>query len=145
MSKSFELFSVAFARTSQQHVRTTFSVQQVKRFLSKTQIWEESYNRSDDVLFRLNTILDKASRAEDVQMSGQQSPLSERSYLVMEIAYYRSASVRMLGQYHPDAALFKKKFQRIWKVGCIVIHPNASATVRVPPRGNRLRIDLGLM
>jgi hypothetical protein len=51
VSRSFELFSVASVRTSKQHVRTPFSVRQVKRFLSKTHIWEDSCNRPDDVVF----------------------------------------------------------------------------------------------
>jgi hypothetical protein len=47
VSKSFELFKVAFVRTSQQHIRTPFSVRQVKGFPSQTQIWEDSCNRLD--------------------------------------------------------------------------------------------------
>jgi hypothetical protein len=35
VSRSFKLFKVTFVRTSQQHVRTPFSVQKVKRFPSQ--------------------------------------------------------------------------------------------------------------
>jgi hypothetical protein len=70
------------------------------------------------VVFRLDAILDKASRADDVQPSG-------RSNLIMKIACSRSATVRTLGQHRQDAALFKKEFQGIWKVGCTVIRQNA--------------------
>jgi len=42
VSKSFELLLVPF-------VQTPFSVRQVKRFLSKTQIWEDSCNRPGDM------------------------------------------------------------------------------------------------
>jgi len=51
VSRSFELLSVASVQTSQQHIRMPFSVRQVKRFLSKTQIWEDTYNRPDNVAF----------------------------------------------------------------------------------------------
>jgi hypothetical protein len=76
------LFKLISVRTSQQHIRTLFrvpeesnvqvhpferhgntvwtpvSVRQVKEFPSKTQIWEDSCNRLDD-------ILDKARRGEE--------------------------------------------------------------------------------
>jgi hypothetical protein len=55
VSRSFELFQVASIRTSQQHVRTLFSVRQVKGFPFQTQIWEDSCNP-------LDSILDKACR-----------------------------------------------------------------------------------
>jgi hypothetical protein len=53
-------------------------------------------------LFRLETILDMASCAKDVQPSGRKSKLSERSVLIMEIACSRSATVRTLGQHRPN-------------------------------------------
>jgi hypothetical protein len=59
-------------------------------------------------LHRLDAILDKARHAKDLQPFGRQSSLSGRSVLIMEIACNRSATVRTLGQHHPDAALFKK-------------------------------------
>jgi len=62
-------------------------------------------------LFRPDTILDKASRAEEVQPSGSQTPWSGRSGLNMEIVCSRSATVQTLGQHRPDAALFRKEFQ----------------------------------
>jgi hypothetical protein len=42
MSRSFELFQLAFVQTSQQHVQMPFNVRSAMRFLSKTQIWEDS-------------------------------------------------------------------------------------------------------
>lgn len=114
VSRSFELLSVASVRTSQQHVQKPFSVRQLKGFLFKTQIWEDSYNRPNVLVFHPDAILDKASRAEDIQSS-------RRSDLIVEIACSRSATVRTLGQHHPNPALFKKEFQRIWKAGCTVI------------------------
>jgi hypothetical protein len=48
-----------------------FNVRQGKGLCSKTQIWEDSCNRLDDVCSRLNAILDKASRAYKVQPSGR--------------------------------------------------------------------------
>jgi hypothetical protein len=50
----------------------------------------------------LDTILDKASHAEEVQWSGRQIPWSGSSDLIMEIVYCRSATVRTLGQHRPD-------------------------------------------
>jgi hypothetical protein len=111
MSRSFELLSVAFVRTFQQHIQKPFSVRQVKGFPFQTQIWEDSYNHLDDIVFRPDAILDKASRVEDVQPSRRQSPLSERLDLVMKIACSRSATVRTLGQHRLDAALFRKEYQ----------------------------------
>jgi len=59
-----------------------FSVPPVMRFLSKTQIWEDSCNRQDDVSSHPNAILDKASGAYKVQPSECQSSLSGRSSFI---------------------------------------------------------------
>jgi hypothetical protein len=48
VSKSFQLFKVAYVRMSQQHVRTLFSVQQVKWFPLQTHIWEDNCNCPND-------------------------------------------------------------------------------------------------
>jgi hypothetical protein len=95
VSRSFELLSVVSVRMSQQHIQTPFSVRQVKRFPFQTQIWEDSCNYSDNVAFPPNAILDKASRVEDVQLSGRQSPLSGHSNLIMEL---RAAEVQPFGR-----------------------------------------------
>jgi hypothetical protein len=50
VSRSIELFQVTSVRTSQQHIRTLFSVQKVEGFPFQTQIREDSCNRSDDVV-----------------------------------------------------------------------------------------------
>jgi hypothetical protein len=73
MSRSFELFQLAFIRAFQQHFRTTLSVQPASGFLSKTQIWEDRCNRPDDVDSHLDTLIDKASIAFKIQTSGRQS------------------------------------------------------------------------
>jgi hypothetical protein len=39
------------------------------RFLSKTQIWEDSYNRLDDVDFRSDALIHMASRAFKIKTS----------------------------------------------------------------------------
>jgi hypothetical protein len=62
-------------------------------------------------LFCPDIILDKASRAEEVQPSEGQTPWSGRSGLNMEIVCSRSATVRTLRQHRPNAALFRKEFQ----------------------------------
>jgi hypothetical protein len=117
VSRSFQLFQVASVWTSQQHVRTPFSVRQVKWFPFQKQIWEDSCNRPD-------AILDKASRAENVPPFWHQSALSRSSVLIIEIACSRSETVRTLGQHRPETALFRKEFQRIWKADCTVVRPD---------------------
>jgi hypothetical protein len=71
-------------------VRMPFSVRQVIGFLSQTQIWEDSCNRLDDVCSHPDdvrsspdAILDKASRAEEVQPSERQTPWPRHSDLIM--------------------------------------------------------------
>jgi hypothetical protein len=76
-------------------------------------------------LFSSDPILDKARCAEDLKPFGRQSTLSGRSILIMEIVCSISATVWTLVQHRPDAALFRKEFQRIWKAGCIVVRPDA--------------------
>jgi hypothetical protein len=51
VSRTFKQSQIASVQTSQQHVRMPFNVQQVKRFLSKARIWEDSCNNPDDVVF----------------------------------------------------------------------------------------------
>jgi hypothetical protein len=92
-------------------VRTPFSDRQVKGFSSQTQIWEDSCNRPDNMVFRPGAILDKASCAEEVQPFRRRSTLSGRSGLNEEIACSRSATVRTLGQHRLNAALFRKEYQ----------------------------------
>jgi hypothetical protein len=93
VSRGFELLQVASVRMSQQHCRTPFSVRQGKGFRSKTQIWEYSCNHTDDVCSRSDAILDKASRAYKVQLSGRQSPWFGHASLNMEIVCRRSPTV----------------------------------------------------
>jgi hypothetical protein len=80
------------------------------RFIYKR--WVEVFCKKSDALsYFPDAILDKASRAEEVQSSGRQTPWSGRSGLNMKIACSRSATIRTLGQHCPDAALFRKEFQ----------------------------------
>jgi hypothetical protein len=95
-----------------------FRVQQVIGFLSQTQIWEDSYNRSDNVCSRPDAILDKASHAKEGQPSGCQTPWSGRSDLTMKIACNGSATVRMLGQHLPDTLrYFDHNFLLKYRIG----------------------------
>jgi hypothetical protein len=139
VSRSFELLSVVSVRTSQQLVRTPFSVRQVKGFPFQMHVWEDSCNHPDDMVFCPNATSDKASCVEDVQPSGRQSPLSGCIDLFMEIACSRSATVLTLGQHRPEVALFWKKNSANLKSR---LHSYPSKT---PPRGNRLKPDLGLL
>jgi hypothetical protein len=72
LSRSFELFQLAFVQTFQQHVRTPLSVRSTMRFLSKIQIWEDSCNCS-------NAFIHKASCAFKIQTSGRLSSWSWRA------------------------------------------------------------------
>jgi len=56
VSRSFELFQFASVRTFQQHVRTPFSVRQVKWFISKTQIWEDSCKPFECQVYTVRTL-----------------------------------------------------------------------------------------
>jgi hypothetical protein len=49
VSRNFELLQLTSVQTFQQHVRTPLNVGSSMGFLSKTQIWEDSYYRSEDV------------------------------------------------------------------------------------------------
>jgi hypothetical protein len=76
VSRSFELLQLASVRTFQQHVRMPLSVLPPMGFLSKTQIWEDSCNRSDNVDSRPDALIHKASHAFKIQTSGRQSSWS---------------------------------------------------------------------
>jgi hypothetical protein len=82
MSRSFEPFQVTSVWTSQQHIRTPFSVQPGMGFLSKTRIWEDSSNHLDDVCSFPDSLLHKASCAFNVQPSGPQSSWSGLSSFI---------------------------------------------------------------
>jgi hypothetical protein len=121
MSRRFELFQLASFRTFLQHVRTTLSVQPAMGFISKTQIWEDHYNRPNNVHSRPNALIYKESCAFKIQTSERQPSWSGRaSYLYgncvhlinrpddhslgpearsldMKIACGKSATVRMTG------------------------------------------------
>jgi hypothetical protein len=105
-------------------------------FLSKTQIWEDCCNRSDDVESRPNGLIHKASIAFKIQTSGRQSSWFGRASirygnyvhqinrpddhsfgpdagsLGMEILYNESATVRTTGHHRPNEAQIRKEFQQ---------------------------------
>jgi len=137
------LFKLASFWTSQQHVWTLFraqeesciqvhpsgrcgntvrmlvSVRQVKWFPSQTQIWEDSYNRSD-------AILDKARRGEELQPSGCQGNTIPVLVLIMEV---------QPSGHKPNMVLCEVCYGK----------PVAQLFVRTPPRENQIRVDLGLL
>jgi hypothetical protein len=82
MLRSFELLQLASVRMFQLHVQTTLSVRPAMGFPSKTQIWEDHYNRPDDVDSRPDALIHKSSYTFKIQMSGRQPSRSGRaSYL----------------------------------------------------------------
>jgi hypothetical protein len=119
-------------------------------FLSKTQIWENSCNRSDDVNSHSDALIHKVSWAFKIQTFGNQSSWSGRaSYIYgncmhqinrpndhscgpdarslnMEIACSEGATVQTIGQHRQDAAQIWKEFQ--WNFG----KPIAQLSVRTP-------------
>jgi hypothetical protein len=56
-------------------------------------------------LYHPDAILDKARRAEELQVSGRQGNTVRTPVLIMEITCSSSATVRTLGQHRPDVAL----------------------------------------
>jgi hypothetical protein len=80
--RSFELLQLASVRTFQQHVRTPLSARSAMGFLSKTQIWEDSCNRPENVDSRPDTLIHKASRAFKIQTSRRRSSWSGGSSFI---------------------------------------------------------------
>jgi hypothetical protein len=128
VSRSFKLLQLASVRTFQQHVRTTLSVRQASGFLSKAQLWEDRFNRPDDIDSRSDVFIHKASIAIQIQTSERQSawsgcacirygncvhqinhpddhrPGSDGRSLYMEITCSGSVTVRTTSHHRPDAA-----------------------------------------
>jgi hypothetical protein len=93
VSKSFELLKVASVRTSQQHVRALISVRHKIEFPGKTVAYIQTSG-----LHRLDAILDKARRGEELQPSRRQGNTVRTLVLIMEFTYSRSTTVWTLGQ-----------------------------------------------
>jgi hypothetical protein len=87
---------------------------------------------------RQDAILDKASRAEDVQASGRQTPWSGRSGLNMEIVCSRSATVRTRSYSGKNINEFEKPVAQLFV-------QTSSTTVRTTPRENQIRRNLGFL
>jgi hypothetical protein len=117
-SRSFELFQVAYVRMSLQHVRTPFSVRQVKGFRHLQSSRQRVY--SVRTLSFIRQVVQKMCNCLDVSLH-----CSGRLDLIMKIAFNRSATVRMPGKHRSDVALFKQEYQRIWKAGCTVVRSDA--------------------
>jgi hypothetical protein len=105
-------------------------------FLSKTQIWEDYCHRLNDVDFRPDALIHKSSIAIQIQTSKRQSswsgcasirygncvrqisrpddhpPGPNTRSLYMEITCSGRANVWTTGHHRPDAAHFRKDFQR---------------------------------
>jgi len=79
VSRSFKLIQLASVQTFQQHIQMTLSVRQASGFLSKAQLWEDRCNRPDDVDFRSDALIHKASIAIQIQTSGRRSSWSGRA------------------------------------------------------------------
>jgi hypothetical protein len=71
-----------------------------------------------------DAILDKARRWEELQPSWRQGNTVRMPVLTMAITCSWSSTARMLGQHRPNAALFRKYFQGLWKVGCTANRPD---------------------
>jgi len=150
VSRSFELLQLASDRTFQQHVWTTLSVRLTTRFLSKTKIWEDRYNRLDVVDFRSDEFINKASIAFTIQTSGHQYSWSGRVSIIYESCVHQinrlndnsfgpdarslgikitcsgSATIQTIGQHGPDAAQNMKEFQwNFWKADRTIVRPDA--------------------
>jgi hypothetical protein len=102
VSRSFNLFQLASVRMFQQYFRMPLSVRSAIRFLSRSQIWEDSWNRSDDVDSCLDALIHKASRAFKIHTSGRQSSWSGPASFIYRNCVHQISSLddRCLG---PDA------------------------------------------
>jgi len=49
----------------------------------------------------------------------------QKTFNRSDVVCSRSTTIRMLGQHRPDAALFRKEYQQIWKAGCTIVRLNA--------------------
>jgi hypothetical protein len=133
MSRSFELLQFASFWTFQQPVRTTLSVRSGFRFSFQKQIWEDCYNRPDDVdscpdalflkgssqfkLIRPDAGLPWSGRAYDIygncvlhitRPNGHPLGPDARS-LYKEITCSGRATVQTTGQHRSDAALKQER------------------------------------
>jgi hypothetical protein len=96
------LFQLASIRAFQQPVRTTLSVRPSFRFSFQNQLWEDCYNRPDDVDFHLDALLIKASsqfklnrpdaRSTGMEIACSRSPVRTAILLV----WTREAFIRKL-------------------------------------------------
>jgi hypothetical protein len=73
------LFHLASVRTTQQPVRPPFSIRSSFRFFPKY-IWEDCYNRPDDVDFHPDALLLKVRITIQIQSSGRLSAWSGRAF-----------------------------------------------------------------
>jgi len=87
--RSFDLFQLASVRTFYQHIRAPLSIRSAMGFLSKTQIWEDSCNRPEDVDSRPNALIHKeVAHSKFIRPDdGLHGPDTRASY--MEIGYIR--------------------------------------------------------
>jgi hypothetical protein len=102
VSRRFEQFKVAFIRMSWQHIRTHIRVRKIIRFPSHTHIWERQLHPFER---QGNTVRTRSLIRQDVEKNCNRP----NAVLIMKIACSRVATIRMLGQHLPDAAL-------IWRV-----------------------------
>jgi len=115
-------------------VQTPVNVRQVKEFPSQTRYVKIAATVQMSGLHRLDAILDKARRGEELQPFGRQSNTVQMPVLIMVIACSRSATVRMLGQHCADAALFRKDFQHFlesWLHSCSSRWPQLASARRL--------------
>jgi hypothetical protein len=129
VSRSFKLLQLVFIRMIQHPIRMTLSARQASGFLSKTQLWKDCCNYLDDVDYRPDMLIRKASIAIQIQMSERQLAWSGRACIkygncvhqinhpddhppcpnarsfCMEITCSGHATVRMTMHHRPDVAL----------------------------------------
>jgi hypothetical protein len=141
---------------------------QASGFLSKTQIWEDCYNRPDDMDSLPNALIHKASIAIQIQTSGLQSAWSGRAsirygncvYLInrsddhrldldarslcMEITCSQRATVLTIGHHRPNAALKQErssvKFLKFRSHSC----PSRRPMTTIQTGANFIKLDAHL-
>jgi hypothetical protein len=115
--RSFELFQLASVRTFMQHIQTTLNVRPAMEFLSKTQIWEDNCNCSDDVDSCPDALIHKASCTFKIQTFGQQLHGLDARATYMEISCIWS-TVRT------TITLVRTREALIWKLYAAEVWPS---------------------
>jgi hypothetical protein len=98
------------------------SVQSAMGSLSKTQIWEDSCNRPNDVCSRPDALIHKASRTFKIHTSGHWSSWSERSSFIYGNSVHQTN--------HPDDSCYGPDVPSLWKLRVAKVRPSERGLIQ---------------